>query len=213
MSGAGPNPSRFGQSPRSTRIRIRSRHTPTTPRAHAACRNRAPYSGGAKGACIAEQSRQPWRTRRGSLRPGTGRRGSLRPGTRVEELQRPRAHGAASQPPGRSEVSLDTPFPSHECREFLAEIYHEAWGAMRSALEDDACIVSALKENTEKVEGDGGGKEMEGSHPRETETGRSGPGQGVRGTGKATCLRGTRVPAINSASKRVAVHPTTLFFS
>jgi hypothetical protein len=65
---------------------------------------------------------------------------------RVEELQRPRAHGAASQPPGRSEVSLDTLFPSHECREFLAEIYHEAWGAMRSALEDDACIVSALKE-------------------------------------------------------------------
>jgi hypothetical protein len=108
---------------------------------------------------------------------------------RVEELQRPRAHGAASQPPGRSEVSLDTPFPSHECREFLAEIYHEAWGAMRSALEDDACIVSALKENTEKVEGDGGGKEMEGSHPRETETGRSCPGQGARGTGKARCLR------------------------
>jgi hypothetical protein len=65
---------------------------------------------------------------------------------RVEELQRQRAQGAASQSPGRSEVSLDTLFPSRECREFLAEMYHEAWGAMRSALEDDAYIGSALKE-------------------------------------------------------------------
>jgi histone deacetylase complex regulatory component SIN3 len=38
---------------------------------------------------------------------------------RVEELQRQRAHG---------EVSLDTLFPSRECREFLAKMYHEACG-------------------------------------------------------------------------------------
>ncbi|KAL6911521.1 hypothetical protein ACP4OV_000326 [Aristida adscensionis] len=66
---------------------------------------------------------------------------------RAEELRRSRAHGGSGRGGRRGgSRAVEELFPSRECGEYLAEMYgNDAWGFIRTLLEDGDCTDVALK--------------------------------------------------------------------
>ncbi|KAL6635158.1 hypothetical protein ACP70R_027829 [Stipagrostis hirtigluma subsp. patula] len=116
------------------------------PRAVDGEKRRGPLGAAANGATARDDGDDEVRRFRAAWEFETGYSKLVATMARAEKLQRSRARGGEGGHGRRGgRASLEELFPSRECREYLAEMYHDQWQRMRRMLQDGDYVDAALE--------------------------------------------------------------------